>query len=151
MSRAILVGAGIVGTSAALELARRGWKVRVFDPLALGVKAEVSGEDIEERVSMMNRLGVRAELLGARELQKRFSHLRVEKREPIVGIYEPESGYVAYARGSVEDLHEAAEREGVRFHFGERIRKIDTTWKGSVREVTGVRSTRRYRADVVLN
>ncbi|MDP6959192.1 MAG: FAD-dependent oxidoreductase [Planctomycetota bacterium] len=222
MSQAIVIGAGIVGTSAALELARRGWKVRVFDPLggagrgstsksstvirchytlpegielaaegralwkewpeytglsrprasyqevgvifllhkqkkkssgplALGVKAEVSGEDIEERVSMMNRLGVRAELLGARDLQKRFPHLRVEKGEPVVGIYEPESGYVAYARGSVEDLHEAAKREGVQFHFGERVRKIDTAWNGSVREVTGVSSARRYRADVVLN
>lgn len=222
MKRAAVIGAGIVGTAAAFELARRGWKVDVFDPLAgpgrgstsksstvirchytlpeaiqlaaegralwkdwaeytglasprakyhdvgvifllhkqkkkgssaptLGIKAEVSPADIEERVSTMNRLGVKAELLGARELQRRFPHLRIEKGEPVVGIYEPGSGYVAYARGSVEDLHEAAVREGVRFHFGERVRAIDTAWKGGVRGVTGVRTTHRVPVDVVVN
>lgn len=219
MKRAAVIGAGIVGASTALELARRGWKVVVFDrekgaglgstarsssvirchytlpeaimlalegrmvwqdwaghtglssprarycrtgvlfllrenekagiqPHGLGVKAEVSGQDISGRFMWMNRLGVETHLVRGPRLEKQFPFLKVDRDEPVVGLYEPDSGYVAYPREVMEDLGEACGREGVRFRFGEEVRTITTVWDGPRRRVRAVNGV---KVDAAVN
>ncbi len=215
--RAVVIGCGIVGASAALALARRGWRVTVIDraagpgrgstarsssvirchythveaiklahegrhvwqrwgewlgirrpraryvasgvlflfakatgakpTLGLGVKAEVAPGYVRRMVALENKLGVGCELLRGRELARRFPFYAFADEE---GLYEPDSGYVAYPAEAVEDLVEAAKKRGVRFEFGTRVTAIETSGTDS-RRVAGVQAWKLFGADVVVN
>jgi len=194
---AVVIGAGIVGASAALSLCRRGYHVTVLEANAgvglgstaqsstvirchytkpeaiaiaregrtvwehwaqytqltnpravyhatgvlfllakgqggpstegLGVKAEMDDKDIEHRLRMMRECGVQVDALSRDELVERFPFMQFSDT-PVVGMWEPESGYVAHPTGAVEDLREAAEREGAVFRFSSKVVASQTEW-----------------------
>jgi sarcosine oxidase subunit beta len=93
----------------------------------LGVKAEMDERDIDDRLCMMREQGVRVEAWYRDDLAERFPFMRFTDT-PVVGMWEPESGYVAYPTDAVEDLREAAEGEGALFRFGTRAIGSETEW-----------------------
>jgi glycine/D-amino acid oxidase-like deaminating enzyme len=114
--------------------------------LGLGVKAEVAPGYVRRMVALENRLGVGCALLRGRELAARFPYYAFDGEE---GLYEPDSGYVAYPDEAVADLVQAARRRGVRFAFGARVTAIETS--GEPRRVVAVVARRRHAADAVVN
>ena len=104
---------------------------------ALGVKAEMDKRNLDRRLDMMQRAGVRCELLDQREMESRFRFFSFPDRD-VVGIWEPNGGFVFPPVGAVEDLEEAALRAGADFHFNTELRVGNTIWEGGRRRVRGV-------------
>lgn len=90
---------------------------------SLGVKAEAAAGDLRALARMMTRLGAPAEALERPALRKRFPFFRFN--DTVGGLYEPDGGYVDHPAGAVEDLREAAEKRGARFHFNRRVTAIE--------------------------
>ena len=137
-----------------LFLLRRGHTTGA-GPESLGMKAEMDAHAIDSRVQMMEYAGVEVELLSARKLRKRFPEFAFPE-DDIVGIWEPQSGYVAYPTEAVEDLHEACLVEGIEFQFGATVVGSTTAWETGVRRLTGVQvqisnDIRTMSADAVVN
>jgi sarcosine oxidase subunit beta len=205
---AIVIGAGIIGASVALELARKGMRVTVIERLSqpgqgstarsssvirchytkrdavalahegqrlwsqwaeftglespratyhqtgvlflvkrgdagppsgsLGMKAEMDQSGIQERVETMQQVGVQTELLEAPALRAKFPFFEFPE-EDVIGIWEPESGYVFSPEGAVQDLHEAGVKEGVTYRFNTSFKGTRTEWVNNKRAITGCR------------
>jgi len=92
-------------------------------------------------VAEMQRLGIRAQLLGADELRQRFPFLEAgslypprapddpdfdtEPTRPVEGaVHEEDAGYVVSPGLATHNLRLAAEREGARFLLGREVRGI---------------------------
>ena len=225
--RAVIIGGGIVGCSAALALARNGWSVLVVErragvglgstarssavvrchysrpegvrlavegrsvwqnwadfvglehpratyhdvgvlfllkrhlkqgtgPETLGMKAEMDARAIDARVQMMEFAGVDVSFLNMRRLQKQFPTM-VFNDPNVVGLWEPDSGYVSNPTGAVEDLREAAEEQGVAFLFETELVGGHSEWvkeKRVLREVLIRRAdgaTAAFPVDAVVN
>ena len=124
-------------------------------PDSLGMKAEMDARAIDARVQMMQYAGVDAELLSARRLRKRFPSLHFPE-EDVVGVWEPESGYVAYPTEAVKDLAVAARREGVEISCSTRLTGSRAEWTKEGRVLREVRVQREgveecWPVDAVIN
>ena len=194
---ALIIGAGIVGVSTALSLARRGWNVKVVEKNlavgcgstartssvirchytraeaialahegatlwadwanylklenvraryhatgvlflmrqgiggppseSLGVKAEMDQNDLDERLRMMQSAGVSATLMGPQALSEHLPCFQFPE-DDVVGIWEPNSGFVYPPVASVQDLEEAAMQMGVEFHFQTTVKGGQSDW-----------------------
>ncbi len=194
---ALIIGAGIVGVSTALSLARRGWDVKVVEKNhavgcgstastssvirchytraeaialahegatlwadwanylkfekaraqyhatgvlflmrqgaggppseSLGVKAEMDQNDLDERLRMMHEVGVEAILMGPKALCEHLPCFKFPE-EDVVGIWEPNSGFVYPPVASVEDLQQAAMALGVQFYFETTVQGGQSDW-----------------------
>lgn len=125
-------------------------------PETLGMKAEMDARAIDARVQMMEFAGVDVSFLNTRRLQKQFPEM-VFQDSSVVGLWEPDSGYVANPTGAVEDLREAAEREGVAFLFETELVGGRSEWvehRRVLREVLIRRAdgaTATFGVDAVVN
>ena len=222
---ALILGAGIIGVSTALELARRGWKVTVIEQNSgvaqgstartssvirchytrseaivlahegatlwdnwqaylglsstradyhktgvlflmrqgeggppsesLGVKAEMDQHDLDNRMNMMQQAGVEAAFMN----QKALTHFLPcfdFPEEDVVGIWEPNSGFVFPPVESVMDLQKAAELAGVQFQFNTKVLAGTSQWKGERRWIKSVtvhdeKEVQELQADVVVD
>lgn len=119
-----------------LFLMRRG-KTSSAGKESLGMKAEMDDHAIDARVQMMEYAGVDVDLLTARKLRRKFPDFSFPE-DDIVGVWEPDSGYVAHATEAVEDLRDAALREGVAFRYETEVVGGETCWEKGVRRLNGV-------------
>ena len=212
--RAVVIGAGIIGTATALELSRKGWDVTVIEPHkgpglgstsysssvvrchytrpeaialahegaclwgkwsqhiasprpkaqyhntgvlflvrrgsggppseSLGVKAEMDQHGLEQRVAMMRQAGVRAELMEQNELKNYLPNFHFAE-EDVVGIWEPDSGYVFPPVGAVVDLYDAAQVTSANHRW-----EKDRRWLDSVVVAQGG-ETSTLNCDVAVN
>ena len=120
------------------------------------MKAEMDARAIDARVQMMEFAGVDVSFLNTRRLQKQWPEM-VFHHNDVVGLWEPDSGYVSNPTGAVEDLKEAAERHGVAFLFETELLKGRSEWTGNqrvLREVLIRRAdgaTAAFPVDAVVN
>tara|TARA_B100000683_G_scaffold276581_1_gene331039 strand:+ start:1592 stop:2854 length:1263 start_codon:yes stop_codon:yes gene_type:complete len=223
--KALIIGAGIIGTSTALELARRGWLVTVIEQHSgaaqgstartssvirchytrseaivlahegatlwdnwqaylglsstraayhktgvlflmrqgeggppsesLGVKAEMDQHDLDNRMNMMQQAGVEAAFMNQKTLAD-FLPCFDFPEDDVVGIWEPNSGFVFPPVDSVLDLQQAAELAGVQFKFDTKVVNGASAWKGERRWIQSVTvhnddGAQELQADVVVN
>ena len=124
-------------------------------PESLGMKAEMDDQGIDERCQMMRDAGVDAHLLNAPALRDRFPAFAFND-DSLVGIWEPDSGYVAYPTPAVLDLEQAARVDGVSFRFNHRVVGAHTEWQGAHRVMKGVLTQgpdgeQQWDCDAVIN
>jgi sarcosine oxidase subunit beta len=121
----------------------------------LGVKAEMDEHDLAHRFEMMDTLGVGVEQLTVDDLRSRFPTMTFPE-ENVVGLFEPQSGYVAYPTDAVMDLQDAGERAGVEYRFGVDVYGAETRWDETGRVIEAIwcqtaEGRQRVDCDVVVN
>ena len=116
----------------------RGYLSPYFVTNADKMKAEMDDKAIDSRVQMMEYAGVDVELLSARKLRQRFTQFNFPD-DRVIGVWEPDSGYVAHPTGAVQDIQRAAEQEGVRFLFEAEVIAGLSHWEQGARICQGVR------------
>jgi len=119
------------------------------------MKAEMDSHAIAERFEMMRSIGVEVEDLKGDALRQRFPSLSFED-DGLVGLWEPNSGFVAYPTTAVEDLRDAGMNEGVRFQYNTVATGADMEWVEGERVVKSVHllsgnARETLACDVIIN
>ncbi len=151
MSRALIIGAGIGGTSAAIALARRGWQVEIWEqaPAAEEVGAGLQVSPNAFRVLDAWGLGNTVRTTGSKP---KAAHMRDDRTGRHIGTIHFARAETCYGTPYVqihradllEILLKAAEDAGVTFSFGKRVDGVaDLPERDLVIGADGVRSTLR--------